>query len=88
MALFERKPEESVTGDAATRALSVTAVENDFVEAVYDKLSIVYDLTFGPIVSVVSGGIGTLVVVVWAALKFPEVRRHARLDAAPSGHDE
>ena len=48
MALFERKPEESVTGDAATRALSVTAVENDFVEAVYDKLSIVYDLTFGP----------------------------------------
>jgi len=48
MALFERKPAESVTGDAATRALSVTAVENDFVEAVYDKLSIVYDLTFGP----------------------------------------
>jgi len=49
MALFERKPDaESVTGDAATRALSVTAVENHFVEAVYDKLSIVYDLTFGP----------------------------------------
>jgi phosphatidylethanolamine/phosphatidyl-N-methylethanolamine N-methyltransferase len=48
MALFERKPAENVTGDAATRALSVAAVENDFVEAVYDKLSIVYDLTFGP----------------------------------------
>ena len=49
MALFERKPDaENVTGDAATRALSVTVVENDFVEAVYDKLSIVYDLTFGP----------------------------------------
>jgi phosphatidylethanolamine/phosphatidyl-N-methylethanolamine N-methyltransferase len=35
-------------GDAATRALSVTAVENDFVERVYEKLAKVYDLTFGP----------------------------------------
>jgi phosphatidylethanolamine/phosphatidyl-N-methylethanolamine N-methyltransferase len=35
-------------GDAATRALSVTAVENDFVERVYEKLAGVYDLTFGP----------------------------------------
>ena len=34
--------------DAATRALSVTAVENDFVEGVYDKLAKVYDLMFGP----------------------------------------
>jgi phosphatidylethanolamine/phosphatidyl-N-methylethanolamine N-methyltransferase len=49
MALFERKPDaENVTGDAATRALSVAAVENDFVEGVYDKLAFVYDLTFGP----------------------------------------
>jgi phosphatidylethanolamine/phosphatidyl-N-methylethanolamine N-methyltransferase len=52
MALFDRKAEpesELVSGqDAATRALSVTAVENDFVEAVYDKLAKVYDLTFGP----------------------------------------
>ena len=30
------------------RALSVAAVENDFVEGVYDKLAKVYDLTFGP----------------------------------------
>src|SRR5205814_5665377 len=49
MALFERKPDaENVTGDAATRALSVAAVENAFVENVYDKLAKVYDLTFGP----------------------------------------
>src|ERR687890_445041 len=52
MALFDRKvepEEELVSGsDAATRALSVTAVENDFVEGVYDKLAKVYDLTFGP----------------------------------------
>src|SRR5919109_36144 len=52
MALFERKAEtddELVSGsDAATRALSVTAVENDFVEGVYDKLAKVYDLIFGP----------------------------------------
>jgi phosphatidylethanolamine/phosphatidyl-N-methylethanolamine N-methyltransferase len=49
MALFDRKNEaENVTGDAATRALSVAAVENDFVEGVYDKLAHVYDLFFGP----------------------------------------
>jgi phosphatidylethanolamine/phosphatidyl-N-methylethanolamine N-methyltransferase len=52
MALFERKSpseDELVSGsDAGTRALSVAAVENDFVEGVYDKLAKVYDLTFGP----------------------------------------
>jgi phosphatidylethanolamine/phosphatidyl-N-methylethanolamine N-methyltransferase len=49
MALFERKPDaDNVAGDAATRALSVAAVENDFVENVYDKLATVYDLIFGP----------------------------------------
>jgi phosphatidylethanolamine/phosphatidyl-N-methylethanolamine N-methyltransferase len=46
---FDRKTEsENVTGDAATRALSVAAVENDFVEGVYDKLAKVYDVIFGP----------------------------------------
>jgi phosphatidylethanolamine/phosphatidyl-N-methylethanolamine N-methyltransferase len=52
MPLFDRKanhPDELVSGsDAATRALSVTAVENSFVEGVYDKLAKVYDLIFGP----------------------------------------
>jgi phosphatidylethanolamine/phosphatidyl-N-methylethanolamine N-methyltransferase len=44
-----RAEDEAVHGgDAATRALSVTAVENDFVERVYEKLAGVYDLTFGP----------------------------------------
>ncbi len=47
MALIPREP-ETLGSDAATRALSVTAVETDFVQRVYDKLSIVYDLTFGP----------------------------------------
>jgi phosphatidylethanolamine/phosphatidyl-N-methylethanolamine N-methyltransferase len=47
MALFERE-ESDFGSDAATRALSVTAVENDFVERVYEKLSSVYDLVFGP----------------------------------------
>ncbi|MGH9329474.1 MAG: hypothetical protein ACRD09_03440, partial [Vicinamibacterales bacterium] len=35
--------------DAATRALSVAEVENDFVEGVYDKLALWYDWIFGPI---------------------------------------
>src|SRR3954467_9005422 len=52
MPLFERKAEqdeELVAGaDVATRALSATVVENDFVEGVYDRLATVYDLAFGP----------------------------------------
>jgi phosphatidylethanolamine/phosphatidyl-N-methylethanolamine N-methyltransferase len=40
--------EEILGSDAATRALSVTAVENDFVAGVYEKLASVYDFTFGP----------------------------------------
>jgi phosphatidylethanolamine/phosphatidyl-N-methylethanolamine N-methyltransferase len=52
MPLFDRKVDSSdelASGsDALTRALSVIAVENDFVEEVYDKLAKVYDITFGP----------------------------------------
>src|SRR5215207_553039 len=52
MPLFDltRPPddEEIIGSDAATRALSVTAVENDFVAGVYEKLASVYDFTFGP----------------------------------------
>ena len=52
MALFEpersRESEEIIGSDAATRALSVTAVETDFVAKVYENLASVYDLIFGP----------------------------------------
>jgi phosphatidylethanolamine/phosphatidyl-N-methylethanolamine N-methyltransferase len=51
MALFDTDRDRHnpiLGGDAATRALSVTAVENHFVERVYEKLSVVYDLIFGP----------------------------------------
>jgi phosphatidylethanolamine/phosphatidyl-N-methylethanolamine N-methyltransferase len=52
IALFDRKDQSEndlVSGsDVGTRALSVAAVENDFVEGVYDKLAKVYDLIFGP----------------------------------------
>src|SRR5688572_18131805 len=52
MALFERTSpsdrEEILGTDAATRALSVTAVENDFVTRVYENITWVYDWTFGP----------------------------------------
>jgi len=49
MALFsERQDEKYMGGEAATQALSSTVVENAFVERVYEKLSGVYDLTFGP----------------------------------------
>jgi len=51
MALFDRnrsEDEEIVGSDAATRALSVTAVENDFVARVYENIAWFYDVTFGP----------------------------------------
>jgi phosphatidylethanolamine/phosphatidyl-N-methylethanolamine N-methyltransferase len=49
MALFDSQREQNaVSGDAATRALSVTVVENDFVARVYENLASVYDLVFGP----------------------------------------
>jgi len=51
MALFEprTRDEEEISGsDAATRALSVTVVENDFVARVYENIAWAYDLTFGP----------------------------------------
>jgi phosphatidylethanolamine/phosphatidyl-N-methylethanolamine N-methyltransferase len=53
MALFQRgdpgRADEIIaTSDVATRALSVTVVENDFVEEVYRKLAPNYDWFFGP----------------------------------------
>ena len=43
-----REREEIVGSDAATRALSVTVVENEFVSRVYENIAWFYDLTFGP----------------------------------------
>ena len=48
MPLFEREDDE-FRSDVGSQALSVIAIENDFVEGVYDKLASVYDLIFGPI---------------------------------------
>jgi len=53
MALFERprstENEEIGGSDAATRALSVSVYENDFVARVYENIAWGYDLVFGPI---------------------------------------
>ena len=52
MTLFDRtrpsEDEEILGTDAATRALSVTVVENDFVTRVYENITWAYDWTFGP----------------------------------------
>ena len=51
MPIFEpRRPEtdEFSGSDAASRALSVTVVENDFVTKVYENIAWMYDYTFGP----------------------------------------
>jgi predicted MFS family arabinose efflux permease len=36
---------------------------------------------FGPVFSVVSGGVGTILVVIAVALIWPEIRKYGRLDA-------
>src|SRR5216110_2431020 len=51
MPIFEpRRPEtdEFSGSDAASRALSVTVVENDFVTKVYENIAWMYDYSFGP----------------------------------------
>jgi phosphatidylethanolamine/phosphatidyl-N-methylethanolamine N-methyltransferase len=48
ISLFERE-NDKFRPDVGSQALSVIAIENDFVEGVYDKLSSVYDLIFGPL---------------------------------------
>jgi phosphatidylethanolamine/phosphatidyl-N-methylethanolamine N-methyltransferase len=52
MGLFEPhttgETEKVIGSDAATRALSVTVVENAFVNHVYENLAWFYDFTFGP----------------------------------------
>jgi phosphatidylethanolamine/phosphatidyl-N-methylethanolamine N-methyltransferase len=48
MALFDAPDPPDGASDVATRALSGTAVENDFVTGVYEKLASVYDFIFGP----------------------------------------
>ena len=46
MGLFDAETRRS--GTAATRALSVTSVQTDFVEKVYQNLAGLYDYTYGP----------------------------------------
>lgn len=53
MALFDRgegrtDDDYPSSSDAGTRALSVAAVETDFVNGVYEKLASIYDYVFGP----------------------------------------
>ena len=52
MALFDAhgspETDEVIGSDAATRALSVAVVENDFVARVYENLAWWYDYFFGP----------------------------------------
>ena len=46
------------------------------------------DVAFGPTVSVVSGGIGTLVVVLLTAVLVPSMRRYDRLTDGPAKTDD
>ena len=43
-----RRNDEVLSSGAGTAQLSAAAVENDFVEHVYEKLASVYDVAFGP----------------------------------------
>ncbi|HUK37310.1 MAG TPA: methyltransferase domain-containing protein [Vicinamibacterales bacterium] len=48
MGLFDPQSDLSDLSDISTRALSVTAVETDFVAKVYENIAWAYDLIFGP----------------------------------------
>ena len=48
MALFEHE-DDKFRPDAGGQALSVIAIENDFVEGVYTRLAGFYDVIFGPL---------------------------------------
>jgi MFS family permease len=54
--------------------------ESGMVAHLFDRPQ---DPAFGPLVSVVSGGVGTMLVVAGIAWLFPEVRRCSRLDEVP-----
>lgn len=53
--------------------------ESGYVAYLFDRES---DRSFGPTVAVVSGGIGTLLVVAIVALFCPELRRYGRMDGS------
>jgi MFS family permease len=61
----------------------VSAVNNIFIGTSNEFGALESGLTaalFGPVVSVVGGGIGTILVVIGSALKWPEIRKIAALD--------
>jgi MFS family permease len=59
--------------------------ESGTVAHLFDRAD---SLSFGPTVSVVSGGLGTILVVLLATGLFPELRRHGRLDEGPRSATE
>jgi MFS family permease len=61
----------------------VSAVNNIFIGTSNEFGALESGLTaalFGPVISVVAGGIGTIVVVLGSALRWPEIRKIGRLD--------
>jgi MFS family permease len=61
----------------------VSAVNNIFIGTSNEFGALESGLTaalFGPVISVVAGGIGTIVVVFASALRWPEIRQIGRLD--------
>lgn len=56
--------------------------ESGTVAALFERSG---DPAFGPTMSVVSGGLGTVLVVLLIAWRFPEVRRCQRMDEGPAG---
>jgi MFS family permease len=61
----------------------VSSVNNIFIGTSNEFGALESGLTaalFGPVISVVAGGIGTIIVVIGAALKWPEIRKIGALD--------
>lgn len=56
------------------------SAESGYVAHLFERPG---DPAFGPTISTVSGGIGSLIVIAMIAWLYPEVRRHGRLDQGP-----
>ena len=66
----------------------VSAVNNIFIGTSNEFGAVESGLTaalFGPVVSVIAGGVGTILVVVAVALKWPETRKIGKLDKHLAG---
>jgi len=77
---LERGPFRRFEGEWNLSALAPAACRIEFALR-YEFASAIVGTLAGPVFAVVSGGIGTILVVLAVAAKWPDIRKYGRLDA-------